>query len=517
MTCEPNQQPLPAADARRLGPTSGHAVGAGLTLTLAGRGSDAPEAVAPSPSLEPARSPIEAWLDGFAAMLGGQKLDAESIRDELSDHLSGRTRDLMLSGLSEAQAARQAIDELGEAGEVAARYRKLQQSPRRRSIMYGTLFGVSAAAVVLSVASIVGRPAGDEALLRLQMAQSQDREASLRAALEASLQAERNVLAPTTPMPNDAIERRHALLELAAARSNSKQPTAVATAFTPHHPSEKQASEVSLPTMDFNGAKLSDLLEAVAAAAKVTLDVDWHDLERGGPQAADPVTIKTGPMPLNLFLEKLSRALPMGERGRSLDYRVANGVLRVASRAGLDRAEVQLVSYDVSRIVESWSARFSESTQEIMDKMREAIEGFVEPDDWANNGGELGKISIVGDRLFIQAPARFHPKIQWVLEQVGSDSPISRPTTPHPAPPAPNPAGAAPAPTPPAAAAPGMNLRLENGRVVLDSGGNRLVRAERMQLELNADGCIGTASGQVELITDGRTESKRDQFPLRVK
>jgi len=273
--------------------------------------------------------------------------------------------------------------------------------------------------------------------------------------------------------------------------------------------------------MDFNGAKLSDLLEAVAAAAKLTLDVDWRDLESGGPQAADPVTIKTGPLPLNLFLEKLTRALPMADRGRSLDYRIANGVLRVASRAGLDRAEVQLVSYDVSRIVESWSARSSESPVEIMDKMREAIEGFVEPDDWANNGGDLGKISIVGDRLFIQAPARFHPKIQWVLEQVGSDAPLARPTKPHIAPAAPTPplapAGAAPESNPPAAAAPGMNLRLENGRVVLDSGGNRLVRAERIQLELDADGCKGTATGGVELITDGRTEKKGDQFPLRAK
>src|SRR5690606_17878593 len=82
--------------------------------------------------------------------------------DELEDHLRCRTRDLMLRGVSEPEATRKSIAELGEAAELAARFRLAARTPIWRHVMTFGVLGLSAAALTLSVIAIAG-PARQEA------------------------------------------------------------------------------------------------------------------------------------------------------------------------------------------------------------------------------------------------------------------------------------------------------------------------------------------------------------------
>jgi len=106
----------------------------------------------PSESVETsARDPIADWLAVFARTLAVPKAEAREILDELEDHLRTRVDDLLIAGLSEAEATRRAVGELGETVALAKGFREARTHRRRRLVMQ--LVTVSAAAT-----AVRGRP-----------------------------------------------------------------------------------------------------------------------------------------------------------------------------------------------------------------------------------------------------------------------------------------------------------------------------------------------------------------------
>jgi len=102
----------------------------------------------------------------------------------------------------------------------------------------------------------------------------------------------------------------------------------------------------------------------------------------------------------------------------SIAARTHEGRLEFASREYFDRFSRRLVRYDITDIVrtvaETWNGDHERARTEIID----LIQTYVEADDWLENGGELASMRPVGNQLFIQAPERFFPKVEWLLAQL---------------------------------------------------------------------------------------------------
>ncbi len=83
-----------------------------------------------------AKDPIASWLDVMSSMLEMPEAQRKQVRDELEDHLRSRVDDLLISGNTEHEAIRIAVEELGETAEIAKHISHAHIRPsRRRTIM----------------------------------------------------------------------------------------------------------------------------------------------------------------------------------------------------------------------------------------------------------------------------------------------------------------------------------------------------------------------------------------------
>ncbi len=104
-----------------------------------------------------ARDPIASWLDVFVGLLNLPKEQQRTIRDELEDHLRSRVDDLLITGITESEATRQAVAELGDTAELAKSFRAASRtSHTRRLIMTASICTLLGAATVLGFSTITG-------------------------------------------------------------------------------------------------------------------------------------------------------------------------------------------------------------------------------------------------------------------------------------------------------------------------------------------------------------------------
>ncbi|MEL7474195.1 MAG: permease prefix domain 1-containing protein, partial [Planctomycetota bacterium] len=107
-----------------------------------------------------ARDPIADWLAVFGRTLAVPKAEAREILDELEDHLRTRVDDLLIAGLSEPEATRRAVGELGETVALAKGFREARTHRRRRLLMQAATISAAAAAVTISVWTAMAPGAG---------------------------------------------------------------------------------------------------------------------------------------------------------------------------------------------------------------------------------------------------------------------------------------------------------------------------------------------------------------------
>lgn len=119
----------------------------------------------PTPST---RDPIDAWLDVFIRLLGVGRGEAQTIRDELEDHLRSRVDDLTIIGVGEPDAIRRAISELGETAELAVRFRRSRRDQQRSWIMLGMTCSAAVAAIAISLVSLNSAQSPGQASLPAQ-------------------------------------------------------------------------------------------------------------------------------------------------------------------------------------------------------------------------------------------------------------------------------------------------------------------------------------------------------------
>lgn len=308
---------------------------------------------------EPLRQPdpIGAWLDVLSSLLRVSPGERRAIRDELDSHLRDRVRDIMLTGLDEVRATRDAIGELGDAAELAARYGRATRTPsRRRLAMNMGMLGVAGAALLTSMVAL-----------------------------------------------NDA-----------------EQPTGLSV--YPGGAGRTESAAVSVGAIRAEGDPLADVLSRIAANLGVRLVVDWESLAPLGVEPVSEVRIDVPGGSMDEVLRAIGDGLTRGEVPESaamsgeIDHRLSGGVLRVASGRAFDLSERVLATIDVSAVLESGVVSEEEITS--------LVTGFIEPEQWSDNGGDVSSLSIVGGRIFVKAPPRIIEGVRWIVGQLSAPAQV---------------------------------------------------------------------------------------------
>lgn len=96
---------------------------------------------------------FELYLELLGKFLRLRPQQRTEIADELRDHLEVRLEELARGGMSRAEAVRRTLDEFGDAASLADHFSQLAQERRKRFLMRCTYGTVTAAALVLIVAT----------------------------------------------------------------------------------------------------------------------------------------------------------------------------------------------------------------------------------------------------------------------------------------------------------------------------------------------------------------------------
>lgn len=329
--------------------------------------SDAPaDPASPSLRLAPPeipagpRDPIAAWLDVLARLLRLPEAERAGIREELDTHLRDRTRDLMVTGLAEAEASARAISELGDTAVLAQRFNRAGRPPIRRKLMNLGMLAVTGAALVTGTLALSG--------------------------------------------PRDD---RIAVAVFDPAITREAEQAADGRFDLPPNASWGQLFDAA--------GRAANLPVLVNWNALASIDGE----QSINQNARTPISGAQLTLPEAVTLINEHYALP----GNGLDYRAADGKLTFSTIDYFDRRETVLATYDLTGIVEARLHDADPTarqliTQQVAEEVAHLITELVHPEQWQDNGGDRAKLAIFGTKLFITAPKRFHPKIRWVLSEL---------------------------------------------------------------------------------------------------
>jgi len=171
------------------------------------------------------RDPIDAWLDVLVRLLRVPRGEQRQIRDELEDHLRSRVHDLMIAGVEEHDAVRQAVTELGETAELAHRFTAARRGQKRRLAMQITALTTAGAALALSITAIVagstGGPSSPTATAPVRSESSSD--AAILA--QSNADAPRSQEAAGAAAPHDPMLRRYDVSDLIGSQRPIRETT----------------------------------------------------------------------------------------------------------------------------------------------------------------------------------------------------------------------------------------------------------------------------------------------------
>ncbi|MCC6229745.1 MAG: hypothetical protein IT432_11000 [Phycisphaerales bacterium] len=304
---------------------------------------------------------IAGWLHALSRRMNVPASERKAVCDELDAHLRQRVQELMLCGMLEVAATADAIEELGDAEELAKRYTQAYTHPRRRRIMQIGMLGIAGAAVVTAIVSLSG---------------------------------------PGSVIP--------------------------ASAFQPAREEPPAALRDVKITADLS-LRWDDFFQAIGKGATLPVFVHWPQLQTLGGSDAPTFSPDNG-IGVDLQGFSLDAAIMLLNDHANLNadsglaYRVQDGRIVFSSQAFFDRQETVLVTYDLSAAIAARQTDIDAgaTTQEVVDSIKQLVTTLVHPELWADNGGELARMQTYGAKLFVSAPSRLQPKVQWVLSEMAT-------------------------------------------------------------------------------------------------
>lgn len=316
-------------------------------------------------SVRASNSGISSWLDVMVRLLRLPEVERESVREELEAHLTDRVRDLMVTGLDEAEASRRAIGELGDMAGLAQRFNRAGRGTTGRRIMNIGLLAMAGGAVLFGATTLMQRPNDRVAI---------------------------SVFEP---------QRTKESAQIAEGRMS----VPAGSTWTQFFDSAGRASK--LPVLVY--------WSHLAGLSKEPMI-----------QPSEKAWVTGEGMALGDALSMVNESMNQGADG-GVDFRVLDGKLVFSSMDYFDRKETVLATYDLTAVVEERltdpdpSAR-RETEEQVTHQVVELISSLVCPDLWRDNGGDRASVSRFGAKLFITAPKRLHPKIRWVLDELTTEA-----------------------------------------------------------------------------------------------
>ncbi len=375
-------------------------------------GSDLPSAragsAAPSPGARLNGDSLAAWLDLVTSLLRLPAGQSAEIREELESHLRDRVRDLMLGGLDAEEAMTRAISELGDAADLAARFRSARRDSPRRRAMNTIGLGVAAGAAVISMAALL-RPGTPPAVAP---GGTQTAEAT-PAGGGAGTPHRQDIRVRSQPI---TLEQATARIEQLEAQLRAVRAEALGEAI-PTRPAQDDPLELTVVTLgEVKDLSVRDALEFVAQRAGLKLEV----LSKLDPSAKLDIGSyrESSPVPLNSLFGTFPQM-------SGLRYRIRGDTLQVAASSVFISRDYSIRAYAVGGLFGVSGVHHGPQgpigSGDGLIKTLEQLSPRPEPGESFNNSaGRMGVFSQIGPTLFVFGPEIVHERVRWILRQVAA-------------------------------------------------------------------------------------------------
>lgn len=303
---------------------------------------------------------IASWLHAMSRRMNVPAAERMAVCDELDAHLRQRVQELMLCGVTEASATLEAIEELGDAAQLADRYTKAYTHPRRRRVMQIGTMSIAGAAVLAAVVVVNG---------------------------------------PGNVIPSSAYQPPQG---------------------------EQTASLRDIKVTVDHSTRWGDVLTFLGKAANMPVFVHWPQLRAlGGDKSMIDSDAEIG---VDVEAFSLDSTISMLNDHYNLSnddgvaYRVQEGRLIFATESFFDKQDTVLITYDLSAAIKARQEDLNNgrATAEIVTEIQQLVTSLVHPNLWESNGGDRARMQTYGSKLFVSAPKRLQPEVQWVLAEMAS-------------------------------------------------------------------------------------------------
>ncbi len=395
----------------------------------------------------------KSWLDVLEKLLPMPDAERKAIRDELASHLRERVRDLTISGVSEHEAVRMAIAELGDAAELAKGYRNVKSGWPMWARSHAMKIAATSVVVAgLVVGGIALRGSGQEgtnptpvriAMVdpsgRVTLLESQDEQKPGESAqtgnkitftdgegntYEANVQYKFSPTEPRVALPErlDGISTRSALALPEEVQRDIKAQIAAQLEQNGEH------IRVSCgPDMSWGG-----FFEGVAKGTGKKLVTHTMLLAEGlSIQLTDPVGVEFAEMSLKDAIRTLNEH-KAAEGGPRLVAHITAETIEFATDQYFDKRDQDTRTYSLDALVSEHMKKSAHAEggasnitrlaaeEQVFENLARVMMDLVEPNMWKENGGELASVRRYGSKLFIVAPKRHFERIEWMLKEVGA-------------------------------------------------------------------------------------------------
>lgn len=157
-------------------------------------------------------------------------------------------------------------------------------------------------------------------------------------------------------------------------------------------------------SLNFDETPLSKVIEYIAGTLESPHHVHWEN----GLDAEAQLSLTVENVSLATALRLINDELELSS-GENLDVRLNDGLLEFAEQDYFDQREQVITTYNLDEFL-----RADVNPKQTSDLIME----FVEPDAWADNGGIVAHIKLVGPILFVEAPPRIQEGVRWILSEL---------------------------------------------------------------------------------------------------
>jgi hypothetical protein len=169
------------------------------------------------------------------------------------------------------------------------------------------------------------------------------------------------------------------------------------------------------------GASVKDFAAAVGKGADKEVFVDWERLSAAGIKPETTISVPLAHVYIEQAFRLVNERLAAGGTGGKIAARRTGDLIEISTQETFDRRERKTVSFDLRSLLVGLDA---EASAKKVKEITKTLVQTVEPEEWADNGGDTSRQSMAEGRMFVVAPPRIQNAVAWFFGQV-SDQPLT--------------------------------------------------------------------------------------------